>query len=256
MKKLDVVTDKPNQILVISGASGSGKTTTCALLQFLYPKNYAHIPFDRSRASRPGEFGSRHVDLETMFQKYNDGEYFNIAPVTHNGYAAIRTADINQAFADGKSAVIEFPLEKIDILEKNFPQASVTVVELVAPSEKERLRRLKKDHKYTDQRIEGDAYGSGRIERYKDDNLLTLDDHNLVLITERDKLGDTVFSIHRYMQIQKLTLEQLTSFEKKEGVKGVQSFLQSLKVPKNNFSKAENYEFLEHKLPQTDDFER
>ncbi len=255
MKKI-VLPTKSKQILVISGASGSGKTTTCALLPLLYPKYYAHIPFDRSRASRPGEFGSRHVDLEIMFQKYKDGEYFNIAPVTHNGYAAIRTADINKAFSEDKAAVIEFPLEKIDILEKTFPQASVTVVELVAPSEKERLRRLKKDHKYTDQRIEGNEYGYGRIDRYKDNNLLTIDDHNLVLITERDKLGDTVFSIHRYMQIQKLTLEQLTSFEKENGSKGVQSFLKSLKVPKNNFSKAENYEILEHKLPVTDDFER
>lgn len=256
MKKFEVVKDRTKQILVISGASGSGKTTTCALLGFLYPNNYVHIPFDRSRASRPGEFGSRQVNVDVMFQKYQSGEYFNIAPVTHNGYAAIRTADINQAFADGKVAVIEFPLEKVDVLEKNFPQASVTVVELVAPSEKERLRRLKKDHKYTDQRIEGDAYGSGRIERYKDDNLLTLDDHNLVLITERDRLGDTVYSIHRYMQIQQLTLEQLTSFERSEGIRGVQSFLKSLRVPKNEFSKSENYEFLEHKLPHTEDYER
>lgn len=256
MKKLEVVTGKPNQILVISGASGSGKTTTCALLQMLYPKYYAHIPFDRSRASRPGEFGSRHVDLETMYQKYNDGEYFNIAPVTHGGYAAIRTADINQAFADGKVAVIEFPLEQINVLEQNFPKANVTVVELVAPSEKERLRRLKKDHKYTDQRIEGDAYGSGRIDRYKSGDLLTSDDHNLVLITERDKLGDTVYTIHRFMKIQKLTLEKLMSFEKKEGERGVQNFLKSLRVPKNHFSETENYEFLENKLPKTDDFER
>lgn len=256
MKKFDVVKDRTKQILVISGASGSGKTTTCALLGFLYPNNYVHIPFDRSRASRPGEFGSRQVNVDVMFQKYQSGEYFNIAPVTHNGYAAIRTADINQAFADGKVAVIEFPLEKVDVLEKNFPQASVTVVELVAPSEKERLRRLKKDHKYTDQRIEGDAYGSGRIERYKDDNLLTLDDHNLVLITERDRLGDTVYSIHRYMQIQQLTLEQLTSFERSEGIRGVQSFLKSLRVPKNEFPKSENYEFLEHKIPHTEDYER
>ncbi len=256
MRKLDVINGKTDQILVISGASGAGKTTTCALLGILYPNNYVHIPFERSRASRPGEFGSRHVDIETMFQKYKSGEYFNIAPVTHNGYAAIRTADIQQAFSEKKVAVIEFPLEQVDVLEKNFPTASVTVVELVAPSEKERLRRLKKDHKYTDQRIESDTYGSGRIERYKDDDLLTLDDHNLVLITERDRLGDTVYAIHRYMQIQKLTLEQLTQIEKKGGVRGVQSFLKSLKVEKHDYTKSENYEFLENKLTRSDDNER
>ena len=62
MKKFDVIKRGNDQILVISGASGVGKTTTCALLGMLYPANYVHIPFDRSRASRPGEFGSRHVD--------------------------------------------------------------------------------------------------------------------------------------------------------------------------------------------------
>ncbi len=256
MKKFDVIKENTNQILVISGASGVGKTTTCALLGTLYPNNYVHIPFDRSRASRPGEFGSRQVNVDTMFQKYQAGEYFNIAPVTHNGYAAIRTADINKAFADGKVAVLEYPLEQVDVLEKNFPNTSVTVVELVAPSEKERLRRLKKDHKYTDQRIESDKFGSGRIERYKDDNLLTFDDHNLVLITETGKLGNTVYEIHRFMQIQKLTLAELEHFEKTEGPAGVQNFLKSLRVPKQNFEESENYEFLENKLPHTDDFER
>lgn len=213
MKKFDVIKENTNQILVISGASGVGKTSTCALLEILYPNNYVHIPFDRSRASRPSEFGSRQVNIDVMFQKYHSGEYFNIAPVTHNGYAAIRTADINQAFADGKIAVIEYPLEQIDVLEKNFPNTSVTVVELVAPSEKERLKRLKKDHKYTDQRIESDKFGSGRIERYKNDDLLTLDDHNLVLITETGRLGDTIFDIHRFMKIQSLTLAQLSNIE-------------------------------------------
>jgi hypothetical protein len=191
-----------------------------------------------------------------MFDKYHAGEYFNIAPVTHNGYAAIRTSDITKAFSDGKIAVIEYPLEQIDVLEKNFPNAEVTVVELVAPSEKERFRRLKKDHKYTDHRIESDKFGSGRIDRYKNDDLLTLDDHNLVLITERDKLGDTVFEIHRYMKIQTLTLEKLQKLEKDGGVNGVQKFLKSLRVPKHDYTKSEHYEFLENKLPKTEDFER
>ena len=256
MKKFDIIKANSDQILVVSGASGVGKTTTCALLGILYPSYYVHIPFDRSRKSRPGEFGSRHVDVDTMFQKYHDGEYFNIAPVTHNGYAAIRTDDINKAFAQGKIAVIEFPLEQINVLEKNFPTAYVTVVELIAPSEKERFRRLKKDHKYTDQRIESNQFGAGRIERYKSGNLLTLDDHNLVLITETGKLGDTVFDIHRYMQIQSLTLEQLKKVEKAGGIRGVQTFLQSLKVQKHDYSKSENYDFLEDKLPHTEDFER
>lgn len=256
MKKLDVIKGKQNQILVISGASGVGKTTTCALLGMLYSNQYVHIPFERSRASRPGEFGSRHVDIDTMFQKYHNGEYFNIAPVTHGGYAAIQTADINTAFEENKIAVIEYPLEQIDILEKNFPTAYVTVVELVAPSEKERFRRLKKDHKYTEHRIESDKFGSGRIDRYKNGNLLTLNDHNMVLITETGKLGDTVYDIHRYMQIQSLTLEQLKEFEDTAGTRGVQNFLKSLKVPKHNYSKSENYEFLENNLPKTEDFER
>jgi len=255
MRKLDIIKDKTNQILVISGASGVGKTTTCAMLGTLYPNIYTHIPFDRSRPSRPGEFGSRQVSVEDMFKKYNAGEYFNIAPVTHNGYAAIRTSDINQAFNKGKIAVLDFPLEHVDILEKSFPKASVTVVELIAPSEKERLRRLKKDHKYTDQRIESDKFGHGRIEKYKNNDLLTLDDHNLVLITETNKLGNTVKEIHNFMQIQSLTLSQLKDIEK-SGTKSVQNFLDSIKIERLDHSNSENYEFLEHKLSHSEDYER
>ena len=255
MRKFDVIKENTNQILVISGASGVGKTTTCALLEIIYPNNYVHIPFDRSRASRPGEFGSRQVNTDSMFQKYQAGEYFSLATVTHNGYAAIRTADINQAFNEGKIAVIEYPLEHVDVLEKNFPNSNVTVVELVPPSEKERHRRLKKDNKYTDQRIDSDKFGSGRIERYKDNDLLTLDDHNLVLITETNKLKDTVKEIHKFMQVQSLTFAQLAHIEK-SGVKGVQDILRAVSVGKNNFSKSENYEFLKNRLPQTDDYER
>ena len=256
MKKFDVIKRGNDQNLVISGASGVGKTTTCALLGMLYPANYVHIPFDRSRASRPGEFGSRHVDLDIMQEKYDSGEYFNIAPVTHGGFAAIRTSDIQKAFSEGKIAVLEYPIEQIDVLEKTFSNAQVTGVELVAPSEKERFRRLKKDHKYTDHRIESDKFGSGRIDRYKNDDLLTLDDHNLVLITERDRLGDTVYEIHRYMKIQTLTLSKLQKIEKDDGISGVQSFLKSLRVPKHDYTQSEHYEFLENKLPKTEDFER
>ena len=256
MKKFDIIKGKTDQILVISGASGVGKTTTCALLGLLYSSKYVHIPFERSRKSRPGEFGSRHVDVNTMFENYKNGKYFNIAPVTHGGYAAIRTEEIKQAFSNNKIAVIEYPLEQIDILEKNFPTAYVTVVELVAPSEKERLRRLKKDHKFTDERIESDKFGAGRIERYKNNNLLTLDDHNLVLITETGKIGDTIYDIDRYMQIQTLGLEELDNIEKNGGVNGVQAFLKSLKITKHDYSKSENYKFLENKLPLTDIFER
>ena len=65
-----------------------------------------------------------------------------------------------------------------------------------------------------------------------------------------------MYDIHRYMEIQSLTLEQLKRFEETAGIKGVQSFLKSLRVPKRDYSKSENYEFLENKLPHNDDFER
>ena len=86
--------------------------------------------------------------------------------------------------------------------------------------------------------------------------MLTLDDHNLVLITERDKLGDTVYEIDRYMRIQTLTLSKLQEVEKLGGISGVQKFLKSLRVPKHDYTQSEHYEFLENKLPKTEDFER
>ena len=150
-----------------------------------------------------------------MHEKYNAGEYFNIAPVTHGGFAAIRTADIKKLFQKEKLLYLNIQQNKL-MYQKNFPTAEVTGIELVAPSEKERFRRLKQDHKYTDHRIESDKFGSGRIDRYKNDDLLTLNDHNLVLITERDRLYDTVYEIDRYMRIQTLTLSKLQEVENQE----------------------------------------
>lgn len=256
MNKFSILKRGNNQIVVISGASGVGKTTTCAMLGKLFPNKYIHIPFDRSRASRPGEFGSRHIDLDIMQKKYQAGEYFNIAPVTHGGFAAIRTADIQQAFNLGKIAVLEYPIEQIDILEKTFPTADIIGVELVAPSEEERFRRLKQDNKFTDYRIESDKFGAGRIEQYKKGDLLTFNDHNLVLITERNKLINTVYEINRYVMIQNLTLTKLLEIENTEGFSGVKRILKTFKGIKQDYSQTEHYEYLKNKLINTDDYEK
>lgn len=239
MKKIIVPLENTHQILVISGASGSGKTSTCDLLARMYPDRYVHILFDRSRASRPGEIGSRQVSVESMLQKYYSGEYFNLAVVTHNGYAATRTADVNQALDNGKVAVMEFPLERVGDLEKTFPKTHVSIVELVAPSEEERHRRLKKDNKYTDQRIESAEWGAGRIKRYKNGELLTLNDHDLVLITGTGKQKAYAMKIHKFMQIQSLTPMQLAKIEK-SGIKAVQSLLKTVEMGEYEYLKSDN----------------
>ena len=104
--------------------------------------------------------------------------------------------------------------------------------------------------------IENVLYANGITGEVSYDDLLTLNDHNLVLITERDRLGDTVYEIDRYMRIQTLTLSKLQEVEKLGGISGVQKFLKSLRVPKHDYTQSEHYEFLENKLPKTEDFER
>ena len=239
MRKIVVPLENIHQILVVSGASGSGKTSTCDLLARMYPDRYVHIPFDRSRASRPGEIGSRQVSPEYMLQMYYSGQYFNLAVVTHNGYAATRTADVNQALYNGKVAVMEFPLERVNDLEMTFQKTNITIVELVAPSEEERHRRLKKDNKFTDQRIESVEWGAGRIKRYKNGELLNLYDHDLVLITETGKQKDYVMKIHRFMQIQSLTPMQLAIIEK-SGIKAVRNLLKTVEMKKYEYLKSDN----------------
>lgn len=229
----------PYDILVISGASGSGKTTTCHLLEKCFPMRYSHILFDRSRKSRPGEFGSRYVDFQTMYKNYQNGLYTNIASVTHGGIVAIRWDEVKRAFAYGRIAVMEFPLEQISNLKQWFPDANITVIELVAPSEKERLRRLIKDHKYTDERIEGFAYGKGRIDAYKKGNLLMVNNHDLVLITERNNLINTVIKINQYMNIASITTKKLTQLEKL-GIEYVKIFLKQYSFVGNQYYASEN----------------
>jgi guanylate kinase len=239
VRKILVTTENVNQILVISGASGSGKTSTCDLLARMYPNRYSHVLFDRSRPSRPGEIGSRKMNIDDMLQKHDKGEYFNgLVIATNNVYVATRTTDINRVFENGKVAVMEFPLERVDDFEKKFNNLNITIVELVAPSERERQRRLKKDNKYTGQHIESAEWGAGRIKRYRNGELLTLYDHNLVLITETGKQKDTVKLIHNFMQIQNLNTIQLTKIEKSEST-GVQRFLRSVEMVRCKYLKSD-----------------
>lgn len=200
---------------------------------------YSHILFDRSRKSRPGEFGSRHVDFQTMYKNYQNGLYTNIAPVTHGGIVAIRWEDVKRAFTYGRIVVMEFPLEQISNLKQWFPDANITVIELVAPSEKERLRRLVKDHKYTDERIEGSAYGKGRIDAYKEGKLLTVNSHDLALITERDNLMNTVLKINQYMIIKSITMDKLLQLEKL-GIEYVKAFLMRYRFVGNQYYASES----------------
>ena len=239
MRKIIVPIENKYQILVISGASGAGKTSTCDWLARMYPDRYVHILFDRSRESRPGEIGSRQVSVEFMLQKYYSGEYFNLAVVTHNGYAATRTADVYQALYNGKVAVMEFPLERVSDLEKTFQKTNITIVELVAPAEEERHRRLKKDNKFTDQRIESVEWGAGRIKQYKNGELLTLYNHDLVLITETGKQKDYAMKIHKFMKIQSLTPIQLANIEK-SGIKAVHNLLKTVEMGKHEYLKSDN----------------
>jgi guanylate kinase len=241
MRKISLPNNYEKQIVLISGASGAGKTTTCALLEKMYPDIYVHIPFDRSRPARPGEFGSRQVSIEEMIRKYQEGEYFNLAKVTHGGYSAIRTEDVNKTLSNGKVAVLEFPLEHVDEIEKTFYDANISIVELIPPSEEERLRRLKKGHKFTAQRIESSEWGSGRLERYKKGELLTPSDHNLALITETNDLESVVRKIHSYISIQMLTPQQLMAIEK-QGDKAVKQLLMKLEMGHQNCLKSNSQE--------------
>lgn len=216
-------------ILIISGASGSGKTSTCFLLGRMYPNTYLPIIFERSRSSRLGEFGSRYVNVEVMYANYEAGLYTNIAEVTHGGMVAVRINDVLSAFTQGKIAVMEFPIEKRKELEMWFPDADVMAVELAAPSEKERLRRLTVDHKYTDERIEGLAYGYGKILTYRDQGILSGSDRDLVLITATGKQCSVVRRINQFMcasLIDQMYLESILNI----GEEAVKEFLRVVDV--------------------------
>ena len=58
-------------------------------------------------------------------------------------------------------------------------------------------------------------------------NYLTLNDHDLVLITETGKQKETAIKIHKFMQIQSLTPMKLGIIEK-SGIKAIQSLLKTV----------------------------
>ena len=225
VKKVDYY----GHILIISGASGVGKTTTVNLLQEMYPQTYSVIPIDMNRKLRVGEIGRRVVETATMYTKQQNGEYIGFQIVNGDVLVGTCKKDIQQALNLNKIVLMDFPLEKVIDIEKTFPNTDITVIELVPPSQEELHNRLKNDGRYKGLRVD---IGVEKLKQYKRGDLVGLYDY--ALITETHKQKEIVEKIHQFMQIQCITPKQLSNIEKHDSI---QKFLESIpSIKKNTYS--------------------
>ena len=217
--------DCHGHVLLISGASGVGKTTTVNMLGSAYPQVYSTMLIDMNRQLRPGEIGRRVIDTETMHQKQNNGEYLGFSIVNGNVLVGNRISDIEQAFKEGKIVLMDLPFEKVRAVLKVFPHADISIVELVPPSQDELHRRLKNDGRYTGLRVD---IGVEKLKCYKQGNFVGL--YDCALITETGKQKEIIEKIHQFMSIQCITPAQLANIEK-HGASAVSAFLKSKVLP-------------------------
>lgn len=84
----------PWKIVVLSGASGSGKTTCIRVLESLAPAvRFCQLPSVTTRAPRPGdEPWYEYVDLDTFRKMKSDGKFLWIEAVHGNLYGTTKDA--------------------------------------------------------------------------------------------------------------------------------------------------------------------
>ncbi len=131
-----------SKFLLLMGPSGCGKSTLIQHLKKLDAR-FEYITPLTTRPLRPGECDKRHVSLDEMIELNKNGGLLAINYIYGIYYATPRSP-IDQAFSQEKFPLLDWPVEKIDIIEKVYGKDIYRVY--VRPEGSEELqKRLSKD---------------------------------------------------------------------------------------------------------------
>lgn len=131
-----------NKFLLISGPSGVGKSSIINELLLLDDRFVYISPFT-TRVLRKGEKDKISISDQKMDEMWKKGELLTINELYNIRYAT-PIIPITQALAADKFPVLDWPINKMEIMAKTFPD-QLYVVYVLPPSIEVLKRRLSKD---------------------------------------------------------------------------------------------------------------
>lgn len=129
------------KLIIISAPSGAGKTTLCKKLLDAYPEKLVLSISSTTRKPRPNEkHGISYFFItDQEFKKDVDQGKFAEWAFVHGKYYGTSKKVIEDAFADGKSVLLDIDVQGAKQLRKSFPQQCLTI--FVSPPSLEELEK-------------------------------------------------------------------------------------------------------------------
>lgn len=130
------------KFLLILGPSGAGKSTIIHHLREM-DLRFVYISPYTTRDLRPGEIDKVHVTLEVIQRLEEEGKLLTINEI-YGIYYATPKDSIDDAIEEGNFPILDWPVDKMDVILRNYPDKTFTVY--VEPESLDELeRRLKLD---------------------------------------------------------------------------------------------------------------
>ena len=120
---IDHVCDRPGELFIVSGPSGTGKGTICRRLME-DTKNIALSVSATTREPREGEVDGVNyffLDRESFLERVNDGGFLEYAEVFGNLYGTPKKP-VEDKLAEGVDVLLEIDVQGAVQVKKNYPE--------------------------------------------------------------------------------------------------------------------------------------
>ncbi len=136
------------KFLILGGVSGVGKTTVMQELKKL-DKRFTYISPDITRPLRKDEHDKNYLPLDKMQKNCRQDAYLTVNEI--NGiYYATPKAPIIEAMKEGKFPMLDFPIDKTEIITNFCRKENVFTAYLIPPSVNVLKSRLQADNRDRD----------------------------------------------------------------------------------------------------------
>jgi len=151
---------KEGTFLLLLGPSGAGKSTLIQHLKEIDPR-FVYISPYTTRELRVGETDKVHVSFEAMKELEEEGNLLTVNAIYGIYYATPKNS-IDQALEKGDIPILDWPIDKLDTMKKNYSSNLLTVY-----VEPESLESLQKHLSLDGRDKEGQRFSAGKNELEK-----------------------------------------------------------------------------------------
>jgi guanylate kinase len=144
-----ILASRKSLLFIVSGPTGSGKTTICDRLLATFPEEMERIVTATTRPPRPGEEDEKDYyffDPETFARKVEAGDFYEHATVHGRSYGVLRS-EVVKKLQSGRHALLNIDVQgaksfRIAAEEDDLLKDRVVSIFLMLPSLKTILERL------------------------------------------------------------------------------------------------------------------